>query len=391
MDKVHETANEKKVTGELGIIALESCKELGQRIDKYILEWRKERGEALPAASEADATKKGDSYLIPIATPRFGTGEAKGQIFGSVRGEDLYILVDVCNFSITYKISGVENRMSPDDHYQDVKRIISAIGGKARRITVIMPFLYESRQHKRSGRESLDCAIALQELISMGVDSIITFDAHEPRVQNAIPLNGFETYQSTYQFIKGLHKAAPDIQADPAKLMVVSPDENGMRRSVYMANVLGVDMGMFFRRIDYTQVTYGRKPPSTSEYLGPDPEGRDVILLDDLISSGKTALALAKLLKEKKARRIFVCATFGLFTNGLDGFDKAYEKGYINAVLTTNLIYQSPALLSKPYYYNCDMAKYLALIIDTMNHDGSVSSLLDPFPRINYFKEKYDL
>ena len=254
-----------------------------------------------------------------------------------------------------------------------------------------MPFLYESRQHKRNGRESLDCAMALQELISMGVDSIITFDAHEPRVQNAIPLNGFETYQSTYQFIKALRKAAPDIQADPAKLMVVSPDENGMRRSIYMANVLGVDMGMFFRRVDYSKTDEKGRSSSTNEYLGPDPEGKDVIILDDMISSGGTVLSMARALKEKKAKRIFACATFGLFTNGLAAFDEAYEKGILDAVLTTNLVYQTPELLSKPYYYNCDMAKYLALIIDTMNHDGSVSSLLDPFPRINYFREKYDL
>ena len=391
MDTAKENAYENKATGELGIIALESCRELGRRIDNYILEWRRERGGDMPVASEADATKNGDSFLIPVSTPRFGTGEAKGQIFGSVRGEDLYILVDVCNYSITYNISGVENRMSPDDHYQDVKRIISAIGGKARRITVIMPFLYESRQHKRNGRESLDCAMALQELISMGVDSIITFDAHEPRVQNAIPLNGFETYQSTYQFIKALRKAAPDIQADPARLMVVSPDENGMRRSIYMANVLGVDMGMFFRRVDYSKTDEKGRSNSTNEYLGPDPEGKDVIILDDMISSGNTVLSMARALKEKKANRIFACATFGLFTNGLAVFDEAYEKGILDAVLTTNLVYQTPELLSKPYYYNCDMAKYLALIIDTMNHDGSVSSLLDPFPRINYFREKYDL
>ena len=391
MGTANENANEKKITGELGIIALESCSDLGKRIDNYILEWREKRGEAHPTASDADATRKRDSYLVPIATPRFGTGEAKGQIFGSVRGEDLYILADVCNHSITYRINGIENRMSPDDHYQDIKRIISAIGGKARRITVIMPFLYESRQHKRAGRESLDCAMALQELISMGVDSIITFDAHEPRVQNAIPLNGFETYQPTYQFIKGLRSVAPDIQANPGQLMVVSPDENGMRRSIYMANVLGVDMGMFFRRMDYTSVPEGNKPSYTNEYLGPDPEGKDVIILDDMISSGNTVLTMAASLKKKRARRIFVCATFGLFTNGLDKFDKAYEEGIINAILTTNLVYQSKRLLSKPYYHNCDMAKYLALIIDTMNHDGSVSSLLDPFPRINYFREKYDL
>ena len=272
--------------------------------------------------------------------------------------------------------------MSPDDHYQDLKRIIAAVGGKAKSITVIMPFLYESRQHKRSGRESLDCALALQELIDMGVNNIITFDAHDPRVQNAIPINGFETVQPAYQFIKGLLRNIPDLQIDSDHMMVISPDEGGMGRAIYVANVLGLDMGMFYKRRDYTKIVNGRNPIVAHEFLGTDVTGKDLIIIDDMISSGESVLEVASELKRRKANRIFIFSTFGLFTNGLEKFDKAYEEGYITRVLTTNLVYQTPELLEKPYYISCDMSKYIAYIIDTLNHDASISNLLDPSDRI---------
>lgn len=372
--------------GKLGIVALPSHRQLGEKINNHILGWRRER-EHLHADSPHLYGYGQDTFLVPIKTPRFGSGEAKGQLFGSVRGDDLYILVDVCNYSITYTMNGIENRMSPDDHFQDLKRIIAAIGGKARRITVIMPYLYESRQNKRGKRESLDCAMALQELIAMGVDSIITFDAHDPRVQNAIPLHGFETYNASYQFIKGIYKSTPDFKPDAEHLMIISPDEAGMKRAIYMANVLGVDMGMFYKRKDYTRLVNGKNPVVATEFLGDSVEGKDVVILDDMISSGRSVLEVAKELKQRHAKRIFICTTFGLFTSGLSWFDKAYEDGLFTRLLTTNLVWQPPELLSKPYYTGCDLSKFLALIIDTMNHDGSVSDLLDPIDRLNHFLE----
>lgn len=321
--------------------------------------------------------------------PRFGSGEAKGTILESVRGDDLYLLVDVANYSLTYSLCGHENHMSPDDHYQDLKRIIAAVGGKARRITVIMPFLYESRQHKRTSRESLDCALALQELVRMGVDNIITFDAHDPRVQNAIPLHGFETVQPAYQFIKGLLRNVKDLQIDADHMMVISPDEGGMSRAIYIANVLGLDMGMFYKRRDYTKILNGRNPIVAHEFLGTSVEGKDMIIIDDMISSGESVLEVAAELKERKARNIFVFSTFGLFTNGLDKFDKAYEEGIITKILTTNLVYQTPELLSKDWYISCDMSKYIAYIIDTLNHDSSISDLLNPNERIQNIVARY--
>ena len=330
-----------------------------------------------------------ESYLLDAKVPRFGSGEAKGQILESVRGTDLYLLVDVLNYSMTYSLCGNENHMSPDDHYQDLKRIIAAVGGKARRITVIMPFLYESRQHKRTSRESLDCALALQELVSMGVDNIITFDAHDPRVQNAIPLHGFETVQPAYQFIKGLLRNVKDLQLDSSHMMVISPDEGGMGRAIYIANVLGLDMGMFYKRRDYTRIVNGRNPIVAHEFLGTSVEGKDMIIIDDMISSGESMLEVAAALKERKANKIFVFSTFGLFTNGLDKFDKAYENGIIDKVLTTNLIYQTPELLQREWYINCDMSKYIAYIIDTLNHDSSISDLLNPNERIQNIVAKY--
>ena len=374
--------------GALGLIPLKSCEELGAKVDQYLVGWREKREHA----HKNEAAFKGyhrDSYIISTSVPRFGTGEAKGVIKESVRGYDLYLMVDVTNYSLTYSVSGHENHMSPDDHYADLKRIIAAVGGKARRITAIIPFLYESRQHKRTARESLDCALALQELTAMGVDNIITFDAHDPRVQNAIPLKGFETVQPAYQFIKGILKNCDDLKLDNDHLMIISPDEGGTNRAVYLANVLGVDMGMFYKRRDYSKIVDGRNPIVAHEFLGTSVEGKDVIIIDDMISSGESMIDVATELKKRKANRIFVVATFGLFTNGLERFDKAVEDGTIYKVVTTNLTYQTPELLSRPYYINCDMSKYIAYIIDTLNHDSSISDLLNPYDRIQKLVSKY--
>ena len=374
--------------GSLGMIPLDSCKPLGEKIDKYLVKWRTER-ESEHKDSLAFSGYQRDSYILKAKAPRFGSGEGKGVVLESVRGYDLYIMSDVTNHSLSYSLFGKQNRMSPDDHYQDLKRIIAAVGGKARRITVIMPFLYESRQHKRSARESLDCAIALQELVKMGVDHIITFDAHDPRVQNAIPLNGFETVQPNYQFIKALLKTVPDLQLDSKHMMVISPDEGGMKRAIYIANVLGLDMGMFYKRRDYTQIVDGRNPIVAHEFLGTSVEGKDMIIIDDMISSGDSMLEVATELKKRKANRIFVFSTFGLFTNGLEKFDKAHEDGIIDKVFTTNLIYQTPELLSKSWYVSTDLSKYIAYLIDTLNHDASISDLLNPSERINKIVNRY--
>ena len=374
--------------GPLGIIALDGCREMGNKVDEYLVRWRKESTHAQKSNPVLTGYEK-DTYLVDAQVPRFGSGEAKGIINESVRGKDLYIMVDVLNYSLTYSLTGNINRMSPDDHYQNLKRIIAAVGGKARRLNVIMPFLYESRQHKRSGRESLDCALALQELVRMGVDNIITFDAHDPRVQNAIPLSGFETVPAIYQFVKNLLARVKDLQIDADHMMTISPDEGATSRAIYMSNVLGLDMGMFYKRRDYTRIVNGRNPIVAHEFLGSSVEGKDVIILDDMISSGDSMLDVAKQLKTRKAKRIFAAATFGLFTNGMEKFDKAYEEGLIDGILTTNLIYQSPELLKRPYYINCDMSKYIALIIETLNHDGSISDILDPSERIQNVLRKY--
>ena len=374
--------------GSLGIIPLSGCKELGDKVDRYLVKWRAER-ESEHKDSLAFAGYQRDSYIIQTRVPRFGTGEAKGEILESVRGDDIYLLVDVTNYSLTYSLCGQENHMSPDDHFQDLKRIIAAIGGKSRRITVIMPYLYESRQHKRNSRESLDCALALQEMVNMGVDNIITFDAHDPRVQNAIPLHGFETVSPTYQFIKGLLNNVSDLTIDADHMMLVSPDEGGMGRAIYMANVMELDMGMFYKRRDYTKVVNGRNPIVAHEFLGSSVEGKDITIVDDMISSGESMIEVATYLKKRKARRIFAAATFGLFTAGLDKFDEAYEQGLIYRVLTTNLIYQKPELLEKEWYISCDMSKYIAYIIDTLNHDSSISDLLNPNDRIHSYISRY--
>ena len=374
--------------GSLGLIALTGCESLGRKVDDHLVSWRHESASEYRDDIAFSGYEK-DTYLIDARVPRFGSGEAKGILGESIRGKDLYLMVDVCNYSVTYSLTGQVNHMSPDDHFQNLKRIIAAIGGKGRRLNVIMPFLYESRQHKRSSRESLDCALALQELVRMGVENIITFDAHDPRVQNAIPLSGFETVAPTYQFIKGLLRTVKDLQIDSSHMMAISPDEGGTNRAVYLANVLGLDMGMFYKRRDYTRIVDGRNPIVAHEFLGSSVEGKDVIIIDDMISSGDSIIDVATELKRRKAKRIFAAATFGLFTNGLEKFDQAYRDGIITGILTTNLIYQTPELLSRPYYINCDMSKYIALIIDTLNHDGSISSILSPNERIQHVIKKY--
>ena len=370
--------------GDLGIIPLQSCSELGNMVNEYIVDWRKERESVL---HQDDRVK--DSYIVNTKCSRFGSGEAKGTILDSIRGKDLYLLVDVTNYSIEYSLCGHMNKMSPDDHYSDLKRIITAAAGKARRINVIMPFLYESRQHKRTSRESLDCAVALQELHALGVENIITFDAHDPRVQNAIPNSGFDSIQPTYQFIKALFNNVPDLQVDSEHMMIISPDEGAMGRAIYFGNVAGVDVGTFYKRRDYTKIVEGRNPIIAHEFLGADVSGKDVVVIDDMISSGESMIDVATELKRRNANRIFVASTFGLFTNGLEKFDQAYEEGILDAVLTTNLIYQTPELLERPYYINCDMSKYIALVIDTLNHDGSISSILNPIERIQNVVNKY--
>jgi len=373
--------------GPLGLIPLKGMEEFTKKVNDYLVEWRKER-ESEHKDSILFSEYEKDNYIIKSTISRFGSGEAKGTIEESVRGDDLYLLVDVCNYSMTYSLSGRINHMSPDDHFQDLKRIIAAIAGKARRINVIMPFLYESRQHKKTGRESLDCALALQELTNMGVENIITFDAHDPRVQNAIPLKGFETVQPIYQYTKGLLKNFPDLKVDSEHMMIVSPDEGGMRRAIYFANMLKLDVGMFYKRRDYTKVVDGRNPIIAHEFLGADVEDKDLVIIDDMISSGESVQEVAKELKKRKARRVFVCATFGLFTNGFARFDQYYEDGIIDGIFTTDLVYQSPDLLSRPYYHSIEMSKYVALIIDNLNHDSTISGLLTPTNRINNLLEK---
>ena len=374
--------------GKLGIIALEGCKELGKTIDNYIIQWRSETYKDFKDSVACDGYLR-DTYLLDASCPRFGSGEAKGIIRESVRDMDLYIIVDVLNYSVTYSLSGRVNHMSPDDHYADLKRIISASAGKAKSVNVIMPFLYESRQHKRSTRESLDCAVMLQELISLGVDNILTFDAHDPRVQNAIPLKGFDNIMPTYQFIKALLRSTSDLEIDNEHLMVISPDEGAMNRTMYFSSVLGVDIGMFYKRRDYSVVVDGRNPIVAHEFLGASVEGKDVMIIDDMISSGESMLDVARELKRRKARRVFCISTFGMFTNGLESFDKAYEEGLIYKVITTNCTYQRPDLFERPWYVSCDVAKYIALLIDSINHEASISAILNPHDRITKRLEEY--
>ncbi len=361
--------------GELSVIGMKGCEAFASQVDNYLKEWRRHTSE--------------DTYLVEALCPRFGTGEGKGLIHHSMRGQDVYIICDTFNYGVTYRMYGQTVPMSPDDHYADLKRIIAAIAGKARRITVIMPMLYEGRQHKRSTRESLDCAIMLQELMSMGITNIITFDAHDPRVCNAIPLSGFDNVRPSYQMIKALIKAVPDIIIDKENLMMISPDEGAMGRCMYYSSVLGVDIGMFYKRRNYSVIINGKNPIEAHEYLGQDLTGKDVIVVDDMISSGESMLDVCSQLKERGAKRIFAFATFGLFTDGFDKFDKAYSEGIISKVFTTNLVYRRPGLLEKPWHVDVNMCKYVSYIIDTLNHDATISELLDPVKRINNIVAKH--
>ena len=372
----------------LKIAAHASCIDLGKKVNDYIVSFR-QNTLTENHTSPLFRAYSTDNYLIDCDCPRFGTGESKGLLGESIRGKDLFVMVDVCNYSLTYTVSGHLNHMSPDDHYQDLKRIISAANGKAHRVNVIMPFLYESRQHKRTKRESLDCALALQELIDMGVSNIITFDAHDPRVQNSIPLHGFDSFNPPYQFMKALLRAEPDLIVDKDHLMIVSPDEGAMHRAVYFSNVLGVDMGMFYKRRDYSTIVNGKNPIVAHEFLGTDIKGKNIIIIDDMISSGESMLDVAKQIKERGARRVFVCTTFGLFTDGFAKFDDYYEKGYIDRVITTNLTYLPSELYEKPYFVMADMSKFLALIIDSLNHDITIGSVMNPTDKIHKLLEKH--
>ena len=374
--------------GPLKIIALNSAEKLGRNVNDYLVTFRRNMRKTV----HDDPAFRGyieNNYLVDASCPRFGSGEGKGELHESVRGTDLYLLVDVCNHSLTYSLNGYTNHMSPDDHYQDLKRIIATATGKAHRINVIMPFLYESRQHKRTKRESLDCALALQELVNMGVSNIITFDAHDPRMQNAIPLSGFDNFMPTYQFLKTLCASVDDFKIDNDHLMIISPDEGAMQRAVYFSNILGVDMGMFYKRRDYSTVVNGKNPIVAHEFLGDSVEGKDVIVIDDMISSGESMLDVAKQLKDRKAKRVIVCTTFGLFTDGLEKFDEFYEKEYIHKVITTNLNYKNPDILTRPYYLEADMSKYLASIMDILNHDLSVEKVRSTTEKINQLLRRY--
>lgn len=376
--------------GQLGIIALPGCEELANKIDNYLIRWRFQRNSE-HKDTLAFAGYEKSTYLINMNFPRFGTGEGKAALNQTVRGYDIYILADVFNYGVTYKMYGMTVPMSPDAHFANLKRAISAIEGKAKRVSVIMPMLYEGRQHKRSSRESLDCAMMLQELNNMGVENFITFDAHDPRVMNAIPLCGFESISPAYQMIKAAVKNVDRLKIDKDNIMVISPDEGGMSRCIYYSTVLGVELGMFYKRRDYSRIVDGRNPIIAHEFLGDNIEGKDVIIVDDMISSGESMIEVATKLKELKAKRIFIFSAFGLFCNGLDAFDKAYANGTIDRVFTTNLIYGTPELLSKEWYVRVDMSKYLSYIIDTLNHDTSISDLLDPQEKINALLEREGL
>lgn len=373
--------------GTLSIVGMKGCEDLLSRIDYYLADWRKNRHNEFMQEVDFIGYSR-DSYKLNVECPRFGSGEAKAISHQSFRGQDLFILVDVFNYGVTYKMYGQEVPMSPDDHYADLKRVIAAASGKAKRINVIMPMLYEGRQHKRTARESLDCAMCLQELVNMGVDNILTFDAHDARVQNAIPLNSFENIMPTYQFLKAMCRTIEDFNIDKEHLMIISPDEGALNRSMYYSSVLGVNLGMFYKRRDYSTIVNGRNPIVAHEFLGESVEGKDLIIVDDMIASGDSVMDIAKKLKEKGAKRVFVATTFGLFTAGLEVFDKAYEEGYIERIFTTNLIYRRPELAEREWYTEVDMAKFIAYFIDTLNHDQSVSGLLNPVHRINNLLDK---
>lgn len=382
--------NDRLPIGPLKIAALNSCKDLAKDVNDIIVSFRKNDMEALKNQPENLHCRgyEEENYLLKLQTPRFGSGEAKGQIDESVRGADVFVMADVTNYSLTYTLNGFENHMSPDDHYQDLKRIIAACIPSAHRVNVIMPFLYESRQHKRTKRESLDCASALIELVDMGVSNIITFDAHDPRVQNSIPLHGFDNFSPTYQFVKTIFENIPDLVIDKDHLMIISPDEGAMNRAVYLANNLKVDMGMFYKRRDYSKVVDGRNPIIAHEFIGASVEGKTVIIMDDMIASGESMFDTARQLKQRKAARVIICATFGLFTNGLEKFDEAHKNGDFDYVCTTNLNYRKPELLTKPWYLEANMNKYLAAIINSFNHDVPIGKVLSPTDKIQKFVNK---
>ena len=388
MPNVRELENALPVAP-LKVLAMESAAALGAKVNDYLVSFRKD----MKSPKHEDPAFQGyieDSYLLDAVCPRFGSGEAKGSIHESVHGKDLFIIVDVCNHSLTYSINGYTNHKSPDDNYQDLKRMIAAAAGKAKRVNVIMPFLYEGRQHRRAGRESLDCTYMLRELADMGVDNFITFDAHDPRVQNATPLHGFDNFTPPYQFIRALLDVEDDLIIDKDHITVISPDEGALDRAVYFGNVLGVNTGMFYKRRDYSVIVNGKNPIVAHEFLGDNIEGRDVIIIDDMISSGESMLDTSRQLKEMKAKRVFICCTFGLFTNGLDAFDRAYENGWFDRVITTNLTWQPPELYQRPYYTEADMSKFMASIIDFMNHDVSMAHVMTPTEKINAILAKYN-
>ncbi len=374
--------------GALGIIGMRGTEGLAASVDQYIHGWRRDMTSGPQSLSNGYLR---DSYLIDTHCPRFGTGEAKALITETIRGYDLFIIADFFNHGVSYRMYGQDVPMSPDDHFQDLKRVIAAAAGKARRITVIMTMLYEGRQHRRTARESLDCAMALQELVGMGVENIITFDAHDPRVQNAIPLSGFENVQPTYQFIKAMVRDIPDLVIDTDHMMIISPDEGAMSRCIVYSSVLNLDLGMFYKRRDYSRVVNGKNPIIAHVFLGDNVEGKDVVIVDDMVASGDSILDIVSQLKERHARRIFICPTFGLFCEGLDRFDEAFEKGMFDGLFSTNLIYQTPELLSRPWYHSVDMSKYIAYIINILNHDASISPLLNPVQRIAALLERHEL
>jgi len=373
----------------LGLIAMPGCEELGKKVNNWLMKWHEQQAalDDTPLFSLMGYNR--NDFLIEAQCPRFGTGEGKGMLKSSVRGYDIYILSDIGAYNMTYKMYGREVPMSPDDHYQDLKRVIAAIGGRAKRINVIMPMLYEGRQHRRTTRESMDCALALQELQSLGVSNFITFDAHDPRVQNAVPLMGFDSVKPSYQILKALFRKEYDLQINRDHMMIISPDEGAIDRNIFYSSVLGIDMGMFYKRRDYTRIVDGRNPIIAHEYLGDDVEGKDVLVSDDILSSGDSILDLARELKKRKANRIFAAVTFALFTNGLDAFNKAYEEGLISRIISTNLTYRTPELKAAPWFIEADMSKYISYIIASLNHDRSLSGLLNPYDRIKDLLGRY--
>ena len=373
----------------LGLIAMPGCEELAGQVNDWLMKWYEHQDELDDTPLYSILGSNRENFLIEAECPRFGTGEGKGMVKSSVRGYDIYIVSDIGAYNVTYKMYGKDVPMSPDDHFQDLKRVIAAIGGKARRVSVIMPMLYEGRQHRRTTRESLDCAMALQELEQMGVSNIITFDAHDPRVQNAIPLIGFDNVKPSYQILKALFANMPDLQLNSEHMMIVSPDEGAIDRNIYFSSMLGIDMGLFYKRRDYTTIVNGRNPIIAHEYLGDDVSGKDVLVSDDILASGESILDLARELKARNANRIFASVTFPLFTSGLDSFHKAYEDGIISRVISTNLTYCQPELKKAPWFIEADMSKYISYIIASLNHDRSLSTLLNPYTRMENLIENY--